>query len=94
MIKSIKNLNDFLSSFVVTDDLFRRFAELTVERSENRITRTEIEQNRSEIIPEIKVALAWRLWGEEGRNAASACIDDEVLKSLSFFSHAAVLIAN
>jgi carboxyl-terminal processing protease len=88
-----KNLNDFLHLFAVTDDLFRRFAELTVERSENRITRMEIEQNRSEIMPEIKVALAWRLWGEEGRNAASACVDDEVLKSLSYFSKAAGLIA-
>lgn len=89
-----KNLYQFLSTFVVTDDLFKRFAELTVERSQKKISRTELEQNRSEILPEIKVALAWRLWGEEGRNAASACVDEEVLKSRSFFSEAAMLIAD
>ena len=88
------SLSDFLTGFAVTDDLWRRFVEMTVVGAQGKITRSEIEQNRAEVATELKIALAWRLWGDEGRDAASAFADDEIQKSLTFLPDAAALLAN
>ncbi|MDZ7316269.1 MAG: S41 family peptidase [candidate division KSB1 bacterium] len=89
---SYTDIQTFLNQFVVTEQLLRKFFEYSVSRRLS-IGTVEFEQNKKEAADELFIAVAHRLFGEEGRIAASARRDEEVTNSLNFFDEAARLLA-
>ncbi|RPH89457.1 MAG: hypothetical protein EHM72_20345, partial [Calditrichaeota bacterium] len=89
-----KKQNDFLAAFQMDDVLWNRFSNWVSNQPALKINSGDLDSIRFIVAAELKIALAWRLWGDEGRNAATAAVDEEVQKSLQYFEQADKILLN
>ncbi len=86
--------DEFIRTFQITDEIFARFVGSLTTQSRPRTLRAELEACRAELADELRLAFAFRLFGEEGRLAAAVLTDDQVRQSLAYFPMAAKLLEN